>query len=461
MLLRNGVLKDSHFEADSETERVKGMRALWKNMRKEKIVFAFLVLIHFFLNMFGIAQSSEVQVVLLATSGALFLVLSVYVCFLQRKNMLIFAMSLMVLYFNYSLVAGVCWSTDALPRIFSGQTFGELLRAVNIVLVFFMVFICFLKDNTEIDITVYLKKQRCSWIIVGVGTAYISLAPFLFYRTESFGSRGVITPFYEYSLVVMIVALAFCGRNWVAISALIASSGWIIVHGLLHGERALALQMLIAWGVYLLLHRFSLKWIIPAGFVGIVVFTLFGLTRGMNNVDENTLQKVYRFLLNGGLANDTSFAAFQTSVDVVRLADASTIGERLLLFCRYLLYIVGGSAVQGVHLEELSREVGTHGGGGWLPFYFHFWFGYAGVVVIGCIVGWMINKLSHLQSEKHYLTYLSLYIVSTVPRWYLYSPAPLTRSMIIFSIIFGAAWLFYQYAGQVWRACVNRLIPKK
>ncbi len=433
------------------------MVEIWQKMRKEKLVFVLLVLIQFFANTAALNAEPEEQVICMAASGALFLILSVYVACLQRKNMLCFVLSIAILYFNYSLVAGVYWSADSLPRIFDSHSYDELLRGMNLVLVFFTTFLCCLKANREADIHVFLEKYPCSWLIVLASAVYISAAPFLFYNTESFGTRGIASAFYEYSLVILIVALAFCGRNLKALSILMLASGWIILHGLLHGERALALQMLIICGVYLMLHRFSLKLIIPGCIAGIFVFTLFGLYRGLNDLEGDVLTQVFRFLKNGGMANDTSFAAFQTSLNVVRFADMSSLSERLTLFLRYLLYIVAGGAVKDVNLARLALEAGVHGGGGWLPGYFYFWLGYPGVILSAAALGWFVNRISRLSKENKFQNYLSLYVLATVPRWYLYSPSALTRGLLLYILVFAAAQFVHRYSGQAYRLCVEKL----
>ena len=112
-----------------------------QKMRKEKLFFVFLVLIQFIANLSALDAEPEKQVLVMATSGALLMLLSVYVLCLQRKNMLSFVLSIAIAYFNYSLAAGVYWSADSLPRIFDAHTYNEFLYGINLVLVFFVVYI--------------------------------------------------------------------------------------------------------------------------------------------------------------------------------------------------------------------------------------------------------------------------------------------------------------------------------
>ena len=161
--------------------------------------------------------------------------------------------------------------------------------------------------------------------------------------------------------------------------------------------------------------------------------------RGLSDLDGNVLESVFNSLLRGGLANDTSYAAYQTSMNILRFADITSLWNRLLYFLKYLLYIVAGSAVPDVNLSILALEVGGHGGGGWLPTYAYFWLGYIGVIAAGVGLAWLVNTTTNLQKRRSYLNYLALYIVATSPRWYLYSPSPLTRGLLMFTLFFVAA----------------------
>lgn len=414
---------------------INSMRTLWEKKR----IWIIIVCVQVLLNIVGQFLWQWAQLTLMFSSGCVLLVLSVYAVYCQRNNVLMMLLNIVLLYFNYSLVASVYWNTGSLDPIFSSYSWNEFLRGINIELVFFGTYVVFLRENNVIDNRVFLQRGKPVYCVVIACAAYIVLAPFLFYHTEAFGTRGVVTAFYEYSLIVLIVALCLCNRDIKAIGLLLAASVWLIVHGILHGERVLALQLMIVWGLYLLLHVLTVKLIIPACIGGIFFFTVFGMYRGLSDLDGNVLESVFNSLLRGGLANDTSYAAYQTSMNILRFADITSLWNRLLYFLKYLLYIVAGSAVPDVNLSILALEVGGHGGGGWLPTYAYFWLGYIGVIAAGVGLAWLVNTTTNLQKRRSYLNYLALYIVATSPRWYLYSPSPLTRGLLMFTLFFVVA----------------------
>ena len=414
-----------------------GIKKLWE----QKQVWIIMILSQVLLNLIGQLLPEAVQVVLRFFSGCVLMALSGYAVYTQRKNMLAFMLNVLLLYFNYSLVSAVCWNFGALSSIFDGYTGGEFLATLNIELLFYGTYAILLKNDGEKEKRVFLTRRKPSYPVVILCALYVLVAPLLFYRTEAFGQRGYSLPLYEYSLVVMVVGLRFTGRDKKAVAYLLAASSWMILHGLLHGERILSLQMMLVWGAYLLLHVLSLKIIIPSCIAGVVLFTFFGIYRGISTVGENSLSHVLGTLFAGGMANDTSYYAYWAGMSIYRFSQTVTIWERLWYFVKYILYIPFGSLIPNVHLPVLASQVNHNLGGGWLAFYAHFWLGIPGVIAVGGVLAWLINKLTSLQKNRHFLNYLALYVVACSPRWYLYAPANITRGILIYAAFYGLCML--------------------
>lgn len=431
-------------------------KTLWQRKRIWIIVLVAQVL----LNMIGQMLPDGVQVALMASSGAVLLAFSVRVVYSQRSNMLSMLLNIVLLYFNYSLVAAVYWNTGGLEKIFDGYTWKEFLKCINIELLFWGTYTLFLKDCPKANKRVFLQKGQPNYLIIAACTVYIVLAPFLFYHTDKFGVRGLITPLYEYAIIVMIVGLRFARRNINGVVPLLTASCWMILHGLMHGERILALQMMIVWGLYLLLHVLSVKLVIPACFVGIFLFTVFGIYRGMASLEGNFLSHTFKTLFSGGMANDTAYFAYWASLSINRLAEATPFFERLLYFLRYIGYIFLGSVIPDSNLSVLSSQVNYHLGGGWLPFYIHFWLGGTGVLLGGGGLAWLVNKVTGLQRKKQFCNYLAIYLVATAPRWYLYSPASLTRGLLFFSVFYYGCAMVDRWSPVVLEKLIGKLKRK-
>lgn len=428
-------------------------KSLWQRKR----IWIILLAVQILLNIIGQILPSGVQIVLMGSSGAVLLTFSGYAVYTQRSNILVMLLNIMLLYFNYSLVAAVYWNTDALDAIFAGYSWNEFLKCINIELLFYGAYALLLKDKPKVNKRVYLSKGKANYLIVAMCSLYIAVAPFLFYHTEQFGVRGTITPLYEYALIVMILGLRFCRRDVKAIAPLLVVSGWIILHGLMHGERVLALQMMIVWGLYLLLHMLSVKLIIPACIAGIFLFTIFGIFRGAASLGGNFLEVTMQRLLNGGMANDTSYYAYWASMSIKRFADVTPFFERLLYLIRYIGYIFLGSVIPKADISTLAVQLNVHTGGGWLPFYAHFWLGYPGALLTGIGLAVLLNKVTGLRHKRKFCNYLSIYLVATAPRWYLYAPATLTRGVMFFSLFYYACVMVNKWMPFLWEWVKGKL----
>lgn len=409
-----------------------------KNLWRQKKGWFIVLLSQILLNIVGMQLSEDIQVGLMASSGLLLLVLSGYAVYSQRNNMLAVLLNIMLLYFNYSVVSAVYWNANSLDSIFvnSGYSREEFLNAINIELLFYGTYALLLDSDTRPDKTIFLLKEKPNFLVVIPCVAYIALAPFLFYKTESFGTRGSVTALYEYAVVVLIVALRFTGRDLRALIPLLTASIWLIFHGLISGERVLALQMMIVWGLYLLLHVLTFKLIVSIFVLGVFGFTVFGVYRGLSAMEGDVLGNTLEYLSSVGMANDTSYYAYWAGMSINRLADASTVWERLRYFMQYVLYCFGGSAVPDSNLSVIAAQLNYHAGGGWLPFYINCWLGFAGVILSGAGMAWIINRVTQFLSDRFYTNYLALYIIATCPRWYLYSPATITRGVLIFTVFY-------------------------
>lgn len=428
-------------------------KSLWQRKR----IWIILLAVQILLNIIGQILPSGVQIVLMGSSGAVLLTFSGYAVYTQRSNILVMLLNIMLLYFNYSLVAAVYWNTDALDAIFAGYSWNEFLKCINIELLFYGAYALLLKDKPKVNKRVYLSKGKANYLIVAMCTLYIAAAPFLFYHTEKFGVRGTITPLYEYALIVMILGLCFCRRDVKAIAPLLLASGWIILHGLMHGERILALQMVIVWGLYLLLHMLSVKLIIPACVAGVLFFTIFGIFRGAEALDGNFLEITLQRLLNGGMANDTSYYAYWAGMSINRFAGITPFYERIFLFIKYIGYVFLGSVIPDVNLSWLASSANYHLGGGWLPFYVYCWLGPIGVLLSGIGLAVLINKVTVLQRKRKFCNYLSIYLVATAPRWYLYAPATITRGVLFFSLFYYACAMANKWMPFLWERVKGKL----
>lgn len=397
------------------------------------IIFFFQIVWNYGVIFFGNNNKIEQSII---SSGLVLIIGSIYSVYSYRRNILAVILHIMLAYFNYSVVVSVCWNLNNLHSIFNGYTYDEQLNGISIVLVFWCSYIVTIQTNIGFDRLAFKRQSGSNEIFVFGCVVYTFCAPFLFYSSAEFGERGGGSPLYEYTIIIILVGIYFTGRRKKNLIALGAASTFFSLHGLLYGERVSALQITIIWGIYLLLDRLDVKTIMIACVGGVVGLTVVGMVRGISAWHSGAIKEAVDILLEERLANSTSYFAYQSGLSIYRLEFEVPLINRLIQFGAFVFYIFLGSIVPNSNLSVIASEYNHNWGGGWLPFYCHFWFGIIGVIFMAVFVGKIVQMACSPCMGSYYKNYLRLYVIATVPRWYLYSPSAICRGILIFTVLF-------------------------
>ena len=142
-----------------------------------------------------------------------------------------------------------------------------------------------------------------------------------------------------------------------------------------------------------------------------------------------------------GLTWDTAYSSWHTTLAFYLFKDAFR-PNTLYLFSQWVLSMfLGGSTVVDSNLAELTHEYYLQYYGGVLPGFASFYLGVPGVVLIALYVSLLIRRVSYIamprgNKSNDVSRLCALYFVTTVPRWFLYSPSPLFRGMLLALIVF-------------------------
>lgn len=414
------------------------------------IIYEFVSILTILLEL--LLESNNIKKELLIFAGLFCMGQIIFIAWNQKKNALLFLIGLFIAYFLYSVIARVYLQVDDLPYIFShtAVTKAELLKSAIIVQIFLCSYVYTIKSGSEINRNVFKESGRCNKYIVWVCAVVCLLTPFLFYdAANGYGKRGSISsPLYEYTCLFVLIGMMYSGRKKKNLFVLAMASGFWCLHGLVYGERAPALTVVIIWGCYLILPKITSRLILLCSIAGITLFSLVGSFRGVSNFSLAGVQEALGGMLTERFASDTAYYAYQAGTAILRFESSNSLLKRITYGLGYLMYIVKGSSVRAGNLSDIvAINPGTfHQGGGWIMFYAHFWGGAVAVILVGAYVAFIINKSFALKSsDEIYWNYLALYIVGTVPRWFLYSPAQITRGVFIYSIVYGFFYLIYRF----------------
>jgi hypothetical protein len=173
--------------------------------------------------------------------------------------------------------------------------------------------------------------------------------------------------------------------------------------------------------------------------LGIIALNAIGMWRGRYDFRADVFLESLKSLTTTGLCLDTAYAAHAGSFAMIKLTEYSSLDYRLSLFLKYIGYIfIGKKMGRSSNLSLVAFDAYPYfGGGGVLPYYAYFYLGIIGVALISLLVFKYcvcISKVVNINSD--YKKCISVYIFVTVMAWYLYSPSPLIRGAMLFSILF-------------------------
>lgn len=367
------------------------------------------------------------------------LFLSAYYIWLCKNSYIKFIISSVLFYCNWSIIyVNYFHEIDSMFTVLSKTEIGN--EGVYILLLFVASLVLFTKNTVcEFNLAIFQEKYPeeafSKWLLAALCVALVFIFIFGFGRPEVSGDRGSPSAIYEYSILLFIACFWYSRRT---------STDIIIVFLLLlfcfqnfyFGGRITGLQLLMV--LFFMRYRrvISIKKIFAYALPVFLLMTLIGKYRTeLVNLD---FYEVYVDLINKGMSLDTAYSSYHTSLTFLIYEGMLSVGDRLFMFFEWIVYVFLGSIwYEGKNLAVLTREVEFHYFGGILPFHFHFYLGYFGVVLCGAYVAFILNYIDKNIKNNAISYFIGIYVVTTVWRWYLYSPSQITRGLFILVIFFG------------------------
>jgi len=296
---------------------------------------------------------------------------------------------------------------------------------------------------------IYLKAENENGLIIFFALAVLLIIlVFSFGRPDQIGERGRMTALYEYSIIFFILGFYYSGKNKKYIILLSGMLFLFVFQNFIFGERIGAIQLLSLWFLMIVAHRAKLTFVAPVVILGIIGMNVIGSLSGnvLYDISYSVIGDVAVRTLENSFALDTAYSAYHTSLTFLASEQFLSMDSRLDLFFRFLAsMILGGSNVEGSSLGVITGNYFNHHSGGILPYYFHFYLGIFGVllvsVAVGLIVRWISSKGNMNVLTAPYQVLLGLWLSVTVFRWFLYSPSSLIRGVVLFSLVYALSLL--------------------
>lgn len=377
--------------------------------------------------------------------GLILLSYSIIFCILSKNYFQFWIMSMIILYFNYSIVIndylleGIKINLPYYEDIFY---YGLL---INLQVIFLSIIKSSLKKVEHENRRESLRDIRKDNALISVGMIIIIVCGLVWgiNFNEGIGYIVRITSFYEYLYIFILAGLLFSKNHKILEATIVVLSVLVCLQDLAMGGRITSLQIIIMMLVYFE-NFLSRKKVSIGMLMGIVLFNIVGMLRNMLIMERLSIEYFFSRLTKNNFTIDTAYYAWYTSVTNVISKDLSNIKERLENFLGFFFNIFGISLNGYSVLPTLAKEKGLYNlGGGVVVSYFYFWFGIVGVFFVSLFV----KKLLQVMVRFNYLkivNVLSVIFCITVPRWYLYTPLHLIRPMLIFAIIYCVLDVFDQ-----------------
>lgn len=279
---------------------------------------------------------------------------------------------------------------------------------------------------------------------------------------SQFGERGATSPVFEYIGVLICLSYYFAGPlKWFSFNLItdIIILGISLV-SLVYGERVAVLQFLIIAFLMRYSNYFSAPTLLGCFFVGIILMNIVGEYRSDYQFEDNLIKTVWNNLQNTYLTFNGADLGYYCTLTFLLVRSFTPFLVRLDLFGEFVQSLILGlsNVSPTASLPFYTRQFYVHQYGGMYPHYFYFYFGWAGVISFSLFCAFIMryvfrrmNRTNKLQSSSTPYALLGCYIVAVSPRWLLYSPSALFRSVALFWSVFLVLSFLNQSFFKTWR----------
>ncbi|MFU7590433.1 hypothetical protein ACMX9J_16015 [Priestia sp. RMT2NF4] len=369
--------------------------------------------------------------------AALTLGFSILLLFKSRKNLPMFLVSFFILYCNYSVVMGEYFIGGSLGvPLLQVKTIEHYGLNIRILLIFTSIVALLYKSRNVKQNSYSLVVKDNIAIFLGLLLILLYILAFGVNRADLSSYSVSITPLYEYSSILFLLAYYFSGNSKIRICILALLLVPYVLQDFYYGGRITSLQLILLFLVTVFLKRLSVKLVLVNGFIGIFLNSLVGAYRKSYSLDSLNIIDVFINIKDNLFVFDTPVFAYYSSATQIAASKVMSISDRLNSFEGFIGSIFAGESSS--EIGSVSRYVSTHYfmnvGGGFITSFFYLWLGLAGVILISLIVVFIFNKVG--TGKNDYWRLVTVLIIFSTPRWYMYTPLSLIRPVLLFSVLY-------------------------
>lgn len=375
----------------------------------------------------------------------LVLMVNVYMLWCTRKNMMMFIISLIISYSNYSIIYAnfINHIDDTMYTQVITNTISN--RALNILTIFnlsLVIFINWGKISTMKAINLFHAPKMNDNIVLAILTVVLTIVFFIGFKLPDVqGERGTPKPIYEYAISFFILYFYYSGNK----KNISLGLFFVVIYSLqnfLFGGRIYGLQFILVAFLMLFIHKFTIKKMLVFMFPFFVLFNIIGILRGSFITHFGDFGSV---IFKSGLTLDTAYSAYYTSPAIIFASDRIGFMETVQLFIDFIVSIfLGETSNQNSNIQHIAYKYINHSYGCVMPFYFCFYFGILGSFVPVFILKIYFKIICNLKESTHgCFKCIAVFIVAHTFRWYLYSPLGLFRGVLFLVIVYYCMYIIH------------------
>lgn len=380
-----------------------------------------------------------------AVIACLTIIISLHGVFKSRQNIYLFIIYGFIFYSNYSIcIANYIYPINSYFTSWANLPIAK--EGLYVLLFFAFCLNCIVptKQVTQPPALIAVNKRNI-FIATTIWVILVCIGIFAFGRPEVIGDRGAPSPLYEYSTIFAILGIYYSGKiRWLHVLYIGVLLGFAL-QNFIFGGRVTGIQLLITIFLCFFNDKVKLTYLLPVIIGGLVLMSAIGQFRANLSLNADTLFAVLDHLKTSKMTLDTSFSSYFTSLTFLAMLGFMAWPQRLYLFSRFLIYIVGGGSVADANLAHFSRNYFLHYYGGVLPFFGYFYLGILGILLLTWYLHFLFKHIRNIDVNSSGLSRcLAIYITITVLRWYLYNPSQLFRGVLLLTVCYTLCYLFHR-----------------
>lgn len=381
-----------------------------------------------------------------------------------RNNTYLLILSLFILYSNYSIIMGIYLDESLRPQYLYPQisdvnVYGRGIALLLLAMIALVSFHPKQRNSSHNLVDHFIVSSNGNQLAFLINFVLFLLIIVFGYETGS-NSRGMSSPLYEYGSILLIMMFYYSGTKKKNIYAIGLVCMLYIFTSLKNGTRIEALICLIIFVLCYFRNGIKQSYLYIGVFIGIIVFSVVGSLRGNWQLLLNGNFKLFTLeLFKNKFVFDTCTHAYFPMLCMIEQFSSISVRDAFSYLTAFIATIfLGQSRVVNGNLIKIVAQKYYHNYGGVTLGFFYTWFSYAGPYIFALMIMYYIKALYQTNNKHNLIKACAfLYLIASVPRWYLYGPWSMTRGVLICIIIFEIEYLIFKNMtkGRRESECIN------